>query len=172
MSRFYITGVSGTGKSSIAEKLKEKGIPAIDLDKVEDLCQWVNKKTKERARWYPGVGNEFFRSHKYVCDREKLVNLMDEHKDKVVVVGLCDNQSDILDLFDKIFLFRCDESIFIKRIIGRTDNDFGKHESEQKMITGWYRDFEKEMLEKGAIPIDTSGSITEVTNKVLEIISN
>src|SRR3989338_9637255 len=101
MKRFYITGVSGGGKSSVAEKLKEKGISTIDIDEVEGLCRWVHKNTKDISHWHPGIGGEFFESHQYLCDKEKLVALMNESKGMVVVVGLADNQSDLLDLLDR-----------------------------------------------------------------------
>src|SRR3989344_3397075 len=59
MKRFYITGISCTGKSSIALKLKEKGIPSIDIDEIKGLCHWVNKKTKKVSYWHSGIGSEF-----------------------------------------------------------------------------------------------------------------
>ena len=170
MKRFYITGVSGTGKSSVAEKLKEKGIPSIDIDEIKGLCCWVNKNTQEISHWHSGIGGEFFESYEYICDKKKLTDLMNNNKDIVVIVGLADNQSDFLDLFDKIFLFHCDKKIFLKRIKDRTNHDFGKHKSEQKMILSWYKDFEKEMLERGAIPINTKKPLNVVVNKVIKYI--
>ncbi len=87
----------------------------------------------------------------------------------VVVAGLSDTQADTLfDLFDKIILFRCDEEVFFGRINNRINHDFGKHESEQKMIRGWYKEFEQEMLDKGAIPIDTDQPIEQIVNIILQ----
>jgi|SRR3989338_4952394 len=172
MQKFYITGISGNGKSSVALKLKEKGIPAIDIDEIKGLCRWVNKNTHEISHWRSGIGKDFFETHEYICDKEKLVALMNKYKDIVVVIGLADNQSEFLDLFDKIFLFYCDEEIFIKRIKERTNHNFGKHPSEQKMILGWYKNFEKEMLDKGAIAINTEGSLDKVVEKVVKHITS
>lgn len=172
MKRFYITGISGTGKSSVALKLKEKGIPSIDIDGIKGLCRWVNKNTQEVRHWHPGIGGKFFETYEYVCNKEKLITLMNKYKDIVVVVGLADNQSDFLSLFDKIFLFHCDEKIFIKRIKDRTNNDFGKHKSEREMMLGWYKDFEKEMLKKGAIPINTQESLDIIVDKVIKYIQS
>ena|SRR3989338_7820004 len=171
MKRFYITGVSGVGKSSMAEQLKEKGISTIDIDGVEGLCRWVHKKTKEISHWHPGTGGEFFESHQYICDKEKLAALMNEHKDIVVVVGLADNQSEFLGLFDKVFLFHCDEEVFLERIKNRINNDFGKHDSEKEMILSWYKDYQKEMLGRGAVPINTTEPLDMVVEKVLKQIT-
>ncbi|PIR97266.1 MAG: hypothetical protein COT91_02300 [Candidatus Doudnabacteria bacterium CG10_big_fil_rev_8_21_14_0_10_41_10] len=44
MSKYYITGISGTGKSTLAEELKKRGFFTIDIDIEKDLCCWRNKK--------------------------------------------------------------------------------------------------------------------------------
>jgi len=128
MKRFYITGVSGTGKSTVAEKLREKGISTIDLDEIDGLCHWENKNTKEITNWYSGIGTDFFESNQYVCDKDKLITLMNKGGNVIVVFGVADNFSDLSYLFDKILLFHCDKEVFIKRIQNRTNHDFGKHQ--------------------------------------------
>jgi dephospho-CoA kinase len=166
--KIFITGVSGTGKSTTIEKLQEKGIHAIDIDAVPGLCRWVHTGTQEVAHWHSGIGSEFFETHQYICDREKLIALMNEVPGPVVVAGISDTQTHTLfDLFDKIFLFRCDEEVFLKRIKERTSHDFGKHESEQEMIRGWYKEFEQEMLNKGAMPIDTDQPVEQIVARIL-----
>lgn len=167
MKKYYITGISGNGKSTIAQKLKENGISAIDIDE-DKLCRWINKSSKEISHWHPGLNKEFFKNHDYVCDQEKLFSIMEGMKDPVVVVGLADNQKDFINRFDKVFLFQSNPKILFERIKDRIDNDFGKHEEEQKMILGWYKSFEKETLEQGAIAIDTSKPIDEVYNNLLK----
>ena len=96
---------------------------------------------------------------------------MNEHKDIVVVVGLADNQSEFLGLFDKVFLFHCDEEVFLERIKNRINNDFGKHDSEKEMILSWYKDYQKEMLGRGAVPINTTEPLDMVVEKVLKQIT-
>ena len=168
MKRFYMTGISGTGKSSIALKLKEKGIPSIDIDEIKGLCHWVNKKTKKVSYWHSGIGSEFLETHKYVCEKNKLISLMNKSGDIVVVVGLADNQSDFFNLFDKIFFFYCDKKTFLERINKRINNDFGKHHSEQKMLLDWYMEFKRKMIKRGAVPINTSAPLNVVFNKVIK----
>ncbi len=174
MIRFYITGVSGTGKSTAGEELARQGIPVIDLDDVKDLCKWIHKDTGERSHWRPGIGKEFFEKHEYVCDRKHLEELINRHLDKeaVGVVGLADNLPDIIDLFDKMFIFYCSEETFIKRIEDRQNHDFGKHDSEKEMILTWYKDYKEEMLAKGAIPINTEKSLKEVVGEVIQNIKS
>lgn len=62
------------------------------------MCDWINNDTQKISYWYSGVDKEFFETHKYICDKEKLIDLMNkENNDIVVVAGLADNP-DFLDL--------------------------------------------------------------------------
>ena len=51
MKKVYITGVSGTGKSTITEELARRGIFAVSTDAIEGLCCWRNKKTREKIKY-------------------------------------------------------------------------------------------------------------------------
>jgi dephospho-CoA kinase len=167
MKRYYITGVSGVGKSSVAEKLAQKGIPTLDIDSIKGLCHWVNNDTREIVQWSPGRSDEWYKKHKYICNKEKLINLMNKHKDIVVVAGLAYNRSELWNLFDRIFLLHCNEKIFIKRITERKNHNFGKHILEKENILSWYKDFEKEMLKNGAIPINTDRPFANIIDEIV-----
>lgn len=172
MKRFYITGTSGTGKTTVAKELKARGIPALDLDKEDGLCYWAHRETGENAntRWDPSKGDEFLKTHRYVCDTEKLEKLMDAYKDThdaVVVVGLADNQPEIFKLFDKVFLFHCSEEVFLKRIDERT-NRFGKFEPERSMILNRYHLIEDEALAHGAVAISVDRPVEELMDEVIK----
>ncbi len=171
MKKFYITGVSGTGKSTTGEELKKKGFHVVDIDKVSGLCKWVNKNTSEIYHGHAGTNKEFFKNNKRICDKEQLFSLFEGH-DISIAVGLTDNQKEYLDLFDKVFLLRTDNEIFIKRIIERTNNDFGKHESVQEMMKDWHKDFERKMIDMGAIPINTNKPLEEVVEEVIKNIKS
>jgi dephospho-CoA kinase len=174
MKKIFITGVSGVGKTTTAEALEKIGFHYIDFDRKEGkIAHWKNKITGEILHWQPGE-LDFFKNNKRICERETLVQLFNKYtgEDPIMVVGLVDNQSELLDLFDKVFLLHCDEEIFIKRIMDRTNNIFGKHESEQKMILRSYKDFEKKMIDNGAIEINTNKSTEEVVNEIIKNINS
>jgi dephospho-CoA kinase len=167
--KLFITGVSGTGKSTTIERLQEQGIHAIDIDAVEGLCRWIHINTKEVGHRHPNMGSEFFENYEYMCDRGKLIELMNQGSGPVVVAGVSDRQTEnLFDLFDKIFLFHCDEKIFLQRVQDRTNHDFGKNETERNMILGWYKEFEQEMLDKGAVPINTNQPTEAIVERILQ----
>lgn len=170
--KYYISGVSGTGKSSIAEELNKRGIFAIDQDSKEyGLCHWKHNKTLEDAEFEYGIGKEFLEAHDWYCDIEKLKKLLDAAEGPVFVLGVTANQNEYLDLFDKVFVLQCSEETFIKRINQRTTNDFGKHESEREHLLGWYKELEQVLLDRGAIPINTEAPLDTVVERILQHIN-
>lgn len=169
MKVFYITGISGAGKSSVVEKLAQKDIFPIDADSVKGLTHWIDKDTEEISEWHPGMSKEWYRKHKYICDKGKLIDLINNSpKNIVVVAGLFNNRSELRDLFDKVFLLQCKEETFLKRIIERENHNFGKHILEQENILSWYKNFEKETLNEGAILINTDKPLDLVADEIIK----
>ncbi|MBP6931389.1 MAG: AAA family ATPase [Candidatus Pacebacteria bacterium] len=166
MKKYYITGMAGSGKSTIARMLTQNNISAIDIDD-HDLSRWVNKETGEVVQRQPGVDKDFFKNNASALDIERLFRMIEEREGSVFVVGLADNQKDFMNKFDKVFLLRCDPSVLIQRINSRNDNSFGKDEEARNMILRGYEKFENRMMDLGAIPIDTSMSIYKVYEELM-----
>lgn len=168
MKVFFITGVPGIGKSSVTLKLKEKGIYTIDVDYIEGLCNWFDDDTKKVSEWHHGMGLGWYKKHKYVCNEEKLINLINNINEKtVIIVGMINNLFQLWGMFNKVFLLQCEEKTFLKRMMERENDKFGKHILERKNALSWYKNFEKETLEKGAISIDAGQPLDEVVNNIL-----
>lgn len=163
--KIYITGISGSGKTSIARLLLERGVSAIDID---ELSHWENKATKERTGWDHDRSDEWYAAHAWVCDIEKLKEIL-ASSEHVVAVGHASNQEEYLSLFDKLYILHCSPETITARLNARTDNDFGKHPADLARILGWQKGFELEMVEKGAEPLDAERSLEEV---VADIESN
>ena len=164
--KIYVTGVSGTGKTSIARALKERGINSIDID---EISHWENKASKEIVGWEPGNSDEWHKNHDWVCDisamREALAK--SEHS---IALGHASNQEDYLSLFDKIFVLNCKPETIVHRITSRTDNDFGKHPEDMARILGWQKDFTSWMVAKGAEVIDAEKSVDEITDYLISLL--
>ncbi|PIQ91742.1 MAG: hypothetical protein COV70_02100 [Parcubacteria group bacterium CG11_big_fil_rev_8_21_14_0_20_39_22] len=168
MKKIFITGISGTGKTTIAKELEKKGVYTIDVDEVEGLCTWIDKNRGQKASDDAILNDEFVSNHEWVCSVPQLIELMNKGDDVVVILGSPSNQKDFLHLFDKVLLLQCPPEVFIERIEMRTNNEFGKDKTAQKLILGWYEDFEKEMLDIGAIPIDATQPTDDVVEQVLK----
>jgi len=170
MKKVYITGVSGTGKSTIAKELRKYKFITIDIDAIDGLCHWQNKQTGQKAEYTIGIGRDWIDAHEYVCDEEKLKKLINKNKNlNVVVVGITANQEKYFKLFDKVFLLYCSKETFLKRLSVRNEgNYFGKEKSEQEQILSWYKGFQDRMIKLGAIPINTDKPLEEVANEIIK----
>ncbi|MFA7191766.1 MAG: AAA family ATPase [Candidatus Paceibacterota bacterium] len=166
MKKYYITGMAGSGKSTIARMLTQNNIRAIDIDD-HDLSRWVNKETGEVVQRQPGADKYFFKNNASALDIERLFKMIEEMEGPVFVVGLADNQKDFINKFDKVFLLRCHPSALIQRINSRNDNSFGKDEEARNMIIRGNEKFENKMMDLGAIPIDTSMPIDKVYEELM-----
>jgi broad-specificity NMP kinase len=166
--KYFITGIAGTGKSTVGAEFRKLGYEVYDIDAVEGLCHWKNKVTGIEAKYNTGVGKEWLEAHDWVCDIEKLKSLLGENPDKTTIIaGIAYNQADFLNLFDKVFLLHCSPEVFIERLNTRNDgNNFGKDKSEQEQIISWYDDFETRMKNLGAIPVSTERSLEEIVGDI------
>ena len=166
MSKIYITGISGTGKTSIANRLNEKGIKAFSIDEVPDLCHWVSKVDGKIVDYEAKLDRTFIESHQWVCNIGTLKNLIDQ-KGTVVVLGLAENQNEFLPLFDKVILLRCKPETFLKRINERKDNVFGQDKSAQEYLLSTYEKYENDMLQNGAVSINVEEPLNTVIENIL-----
>ena len=170
--KILITGIAGTGKSTIVKALNERGIVSIDLHDVPGLFFWQNKETKEKVEYSPVHSKEWFDTVDRLCDIDKLKAMLTQHND-VVMAGTTSgsNQKEFLSLFDKIILLQSSPETLNNRLKTRTNKSgYGKTEAEQEDNVEWQKEFDPEMLSYGAIPISTEGSISDVIQKIIEII--
>lgn len=173
MSFFYVTGISGIGKSQVLKELRARGYEAYGTDE-DGFARWINK-SNHKIELLPENRPQFdihkwFAEHDWVLDKIKVSKLMTRantiHK-PIFLCGLADGEDKVWYMFTKVFLLKLDESVLRKRILERTDNDFGKAPSEIKSINEWLSKNEKRYQDMGAIPLDASQPVSEVVDDII-----
>jgi broad-specificity NMP kinase len=150
MKRVLITGMSGTGKSTVIQILASRGYKAIDTD------------------WDPAWERE---THsEWVWREDKIQKLLDtEDADALFVSACVSNQGKFYDRFDHVVLLRASEDVMVGRLTRRTNNPYGKTAAEVDQVVGYKKTVEP-LLRRGAtIEIDTAIPLEEVVSRILSI---
>ncbi len=171
MKKYYITGVPGIGKTTLLNELQKRGYATIDIDYVPGLCYWINRTSKEPVEFLPGGGDEWEKKNTWICDKEKLHELLNQQTEETLFVcGLTNNQAEFIDLFDKVFLLQTDASTFLNRMASRNSDHFGYHEADRNSVLLWYKEFEKRTLNNGAVVLDATQPIEQNVAKVISFV--
>jgi len=172
--KVLITGIAGTGKSTIVKELNKKGIAAIDLHNVPGLFFWQDKETKKAVEYAPVRSKEWFDIVDRLCDIEKVEEIFAEQPG-IVMAGSTSgsNQKEFFSLFDKIILLQNNPETLVHRMQTRTNKSgYGKTEAEQEDNIEWQKEYDPLLLSLGAIPVNTEGDLDSVVDKIIEIIKS
>ncbi len=172
MSLTYLTGISGTGKSSVLEQLSNRGFEAHGVDE-EGYAVWVNKKTDQVESFEENDPNfnfhSWYQNHRWVLSKKRiseLKQLSDRIQKPVILAGLADDEHDALSLFDNIIYLPLDKPTLKKRIMSRTDNSFGKKPEEMSAIMLWLTKNDAKYRSMSNHIIDASSPLESVVNEI------
>ena len=168
MSAVLITGGSGAGKSSVAAMLADRGLVAIDADSDQELARWVDASGRVADR--PAEPDAaWLRQHQWAWDPRRLDELISAADPATLFVcGNAANEISLMDRFDRVLLLVIDEPTMLARLDepGR-DNDFGCAGDTRELLRRWLPGYQACMHAHGAIPIDATKPLHQVTDTIL-----
>ena len=165
MGLCWVTGVSGTGKSTIAAELRRLGELACDAD---DLAAWRDR-TSGIVRPTPltGVPDGWVDQHGWFIDLERVREFREQVADGVgFLAGAVENEGEVWDLFDAVVYLRADDDTITQRLRDRTTNDFGKSAEQLAMVLEWNALLEDQYRSAGATIVDATLPLAEVVAAV------
>lgn len=176
MPLVYITGISGSGKSSVRDELIRRGYEVYGTDE-DDLAYFYNDITGERVTKHATAQvrtPEWRAQHSWKLPRAKLNQLVTDSEGKLVfITGVTANDADELwDLFSRVFALSVDEETLRKRIAVRKGNDFGKSKHELGAILAWQKTADDDYQKLGATIIDANRPLHVVVDDILEKMRN
>lgn len=147
MRRVLITGMSGTGKSTVIRALRECGCDAVDLDE-----GYVVEQPDGTQLW-----------------NDLLVGwLLDAERSEVLFVAGCEeNMVDFLPRFDSVILLSAPTPVILERLATRTGNDFGKSEEERARVLWDIETIEPVLRRIADHEIVTTAPVDEVVEAIL-----
>jgi shikimate kinase len=172
MPLYSITGLSGTGKSTVNVELNARGYESYDGDE-DHLAQWYNSDTGALVEVdIEECTPEFLLSHSRDISREIVEGLLPKAHDKpVFLCGAHENEGELQDLFTGVFGLVLDDETLKQRLATRTTNQWGKlpHELEYSLAfrQKWYDNCRR----FGYIIIDAAQQTKDIVDYILEEVS-
>jgi thymidylate kinase len=156
MARILVTGMSGTGKSSVLAELGRRGYRVVDTDD-PGWTEWAASADE--------VGG---RERLWVEDRmAELLRRDDRHT--LFVQGCVRNQGKFYDRFDAVVLLSAPVRVILDRIAARTTNSYGKAPAERELILHHVKTVEPLLRAGCTHELDASQPLDEVVADLIEI---
>ncbi|MUK00653.1 AAA family ATPase [Vibrio cholerae] len=147
MSRLLITGMSGTGKTTLLGELSRRGHQTLDTD----YDGWV---------LVDGTWDET-RMAAYLASNSS-----------VVVSGTVENQGRFYDRFEAVVLLSAPVEVLIERVSIRTNNPCGNGGTEQSVIRQQVLDVEPLLRQGATLELDGRRPLSELVDAVERLMAS
>lgn len=162
MKRVLLTGLSGTGKSTVIKELAARGYKAVDTDD-HGLSEWVAVALDEPTGLGPG--------RDWVWREDRIQDLLSTDDAEVLFVSGCSpNQGKFYPQFDHIVLLTAPAAAIVARLATRTTNPYGKHPDEVARVLALQQTVEPLLRGGAGLEVDTSAPLDQVVGTVLRLV--
>jgi shikimate kinase len=165
VKRILLTGLSGTGKSTLISALAARGYKAVDADS-DAFSRWA-KPTSDADVF--GLPVEAGRD--WVWREDRIQDLLSTEDTNVLfLAGCAENMGQFLPQFDHVVLLCAPVDVLVERLRIRTTNMCGTRPDEVARVLGQIETVEPLLRRAAGHEIDTSAPLEEIVATVLALV--
>lgn len=145
---YLISGLPGTGKTSVCNELLTRGHNAIDADRI----------------FGHQSGND------WLWDKSSVEKVTGDTSDETVFIcGSASNRDEYIPLFERVFILHVDDATLEHRLRHRSNNNFGKDPVVLARQIARNQGVKEYSIKRGRIVIDATQSVDRVVNNILAL---
>ncbi|MEM6811922.1 MAG: AAA family ATPase [Pseudomonadota bacterium] len=172
VKNYLIDGISGTGKTTVAEELEKRGYHVVHGDRTlklrgdpktsQPIDEPIHKNEHEKAEW---------RQKHHIWDLDKVNAVMNDQEIPVsFFCGGSRNSDQFIKNLNEVFILEVDDinEIFrrMDERVARDPTDFGGKPEEKEMVAHLHKT--KGGIPKDGIRIDSTRPLNIVVDEILE----
>jgi adenylate kinase family enzyme len=171
MSLFFITGIAGSGKTTVQHELQSRGYEAYDTDD-DGFAKWHNNKTgyvhPKSSVKNEDRTEEFLKIHSWKVPRREVEALARRANGKTVFLcGVAANEDEIRGLFKAVFELTIDDETLVHRLTTRDNNDWGKQPHELQRTLEEQHNVIEVHANHSSILIDATRPVETVVDNII-----
>lgn len=144
MTIVLITGMSGTGKSTVAGELERRGLFVV--------------RTDDPGWCLPANGDWSIQDNEWIWDEERINAAIDAAgTHHLVIEGCRENQGQFYHRIDRVIVLTAPLAVMLTRLEKRTSNPYGKTPDEKAGIRRFKSEVEPLLISNCDLVINTFG---------------
>ena len=167
IKNYLIEGVSGTGKTTVAEELQRRGYHVLHGDR--ELVYRGDPKTGEPVD-EPAHKSEMdkvvWQQEHQLWDMDKVKSVVADHS--IAISFFCGGSRNFprfIDLLDGVFVLDVDLDTLKRRLASRPEDEFGGRSVEQELVVRLHAT--KEDIPNSGVVIDATALLERVVDEIL-----
>jgi shikimate kinase len=172
MPLIFVTGISTSGKSSVARELSKRGYEAYDTEH-GGMSAWYDKATGERAAGFnemPERTATWLDRHEWRISTDRITRLAKKaakENKPIFICGGSANEPEVRALCSKTVWLKTNETTIRQRVLKPRDHDYGTRPHELARAIAGNKEKEAEYIQSGAIIVDATQPLHIVADEII-----